>query len=253
MLSSASAWAHAFWLAPVSGSVDIGDRVVFDLRIGPNWPGASTARDTKSLIERFDVVNSTGTHEVSGREGARPVGYYRPKTAGANIAVATSYPHHITLPGETFNKYLSEEGLFSAQKEREKLGLESMPARERFRRNVKALVLVGGSSDGFDREVGLPLELIPLSDPLKYRMQQGFSVRLLRDGRPLAQTQVTATPREQPEIAVRAQTDQNGVATFNLTTGGMWMFYAVDITPAATLDVDWESIWSSLTLGVDPT
>lgn len=242
--------AHAFWVVPIEGHAEPDERVVFDLRIGPNWPGEPTSRDTETLISRFELDDGMQKTPISGREGSRPVGHYTAEISGANYAVLTSYPHVLTLSGDEFETYLAEEGLKKAQQRRQKFGLESAPARERFRRNVKTLILVGGKSSGFDRQLGLPFELIPLSDPLQYAADEQFDIRLLRDGKPLADTQVTASLRD-AEMVQRTRTDADGIARFKLSAGGVWMFYAVDIAPAATPDVDWDSIWTSLTFELD--
>lgn len=242
--------AHAFWVVPVEGRVELGERVVFDLRIGPNWPGEPVTRDTETLIAEFDLDDGKQRAPVEGRENARPVGHYEAKTPGAHYAVMTTYPHISALPGAEFEAYLTEEALNDAQEVRRKFGIQSAPAREQYRRNVKTLIVVGENSAGFERELGLPLELIPLTDPLKYTADKPFLLRLLRDGMPLADTQIVASERES-ETVLKMRTNADGVVEFKLPVDGMWMFYAVDIEQAAALDVDWESIWTSLTLKVE--
>ncbi|RJE82067.1 DUF4198 domain-containing protein [Paracoccus onubensis] len=247
----ATVWAHAFWVVPVEGHVQPGERVVFDLRIGPRWPGESMQRDTTTLISRFELDDGVQRTPIAGRENLRPVGHYKATVSGANFAVMTSYPHSAELSGEKFEAYLAEEGLDDALEIRRKFGLKTASARERFRRNVKTLVLVGDNSDGFDRLLNLPFELVPLTDPLRYSAGEPFVVRVLRNGRPLADTQVVAGLRDS-ETTLHTRTDMNGNARLEFPAGGMWMLYAVDIAPSTTPDADWESIWTSLTFEVNP-
>lgn len=241
--------AHAFWVVPIKGHTQPGERVVFDLRIGPDWPGVSIRRDTQTLISSFELDDGKQETPISGRDGARPVGHYTPDVSGANYAVMTSYPHISSLSGDKFEAYLAEEGLKDAQEVRRKFGIQSAPAKERYWRNVKTLILVGNSSAGFDRQLGLPLELIPLTDPLQYSSDQTFSVRLLRDGKALPDQQITASRRGSGTV-LKMRTDAEGDVGFTLPEKGIWMIYAVDIEQSASLDADWESIWTSLTFEV---
>lgn len=247
LTSGSPVFAHAFWVVPFDGQTESGSRVVFDLRIGPVWPGVSTTRQTDSLIRRFDVTDDKGTYPIKGRENARPVGNYIPHTPGANIVVMTTFPYSIQLPGNEFDEYLKEEGLTDALAYREKLGISGSGARERFRRVAKTLIFVDGKSDGFNRNMNLPFEIIPITDPLVYHPGERFSVRIIQNGQSLENIQVTAMGDLQSEKKIITRTDKDGVASFDLPIGGRWVIYAVNTESAQDLDADWESIWTSLT------
>jgi uncharacterized GH25 family protein len=250
ILYSGPVGAHAFWIVPVEDSGSINTRVVLDLIIGPQWPGVSTARQTGKLISRFDVTDSKGVYPVAGRENARPVGHYTPEIQGAGVVVMTTTPHLTKLSGDEFEKYLKEEGLTGPLKYRERLGISGIGARERFSRVAKALVFVDGSSEGFDRDMNLPFEIIPVTDPLAYEIGSSFHVRVLRNGKDLAGVQVTAMGDRQRENLLRTRTNDDGIASFDIPTDGKWVVYAVDMQSAPDLSVDWESIWTSLTFSL---
>lgn len=156
----------------------------------------------------------------------------------------------IKLDGAQFQAYLREEHLDEALKQRESLGLSDADAREDFFRAAKTLVIVGGDSRGFDRVVGQPIELVPVTDPARYRPGQPFDVRLLREGRPAQHVRIAALPQSAPEKVLEANTGANGVARFTLPSAGQWTFYAVQIEPAARPSADWQSTWASLTLAI---
>jgi uncharacterized GH25 family protein len=62
------------------------------------------------------------------------------------------------------------------------------PGREIYSRCAKALLVTPGAdseSGGFDREIGLPLELVPERPPARLSEGEALPVRLLHEGRPL--------------------------------------------------------------------
>mgnify|MGYP003583303857 CR=1 FL=1 len=249
LLAPRLAWAHAFWLVPFAPAVDPGARVALDLRIGPRWPGESTAR-LPGLVSNFRVTDAMGVRDIAGRTGGAPVGHFDARVPGAALAAMQTYPSSIVLQGEAFQGYLREEHLEEALRLRAELGLAGAAAREDFSRCAKTLVVVGGNSRGFDRVLGQALELVPLTDPLAHRPGRPFGVRLLAAGQPVAGVRVAALPKFQPEHVVEARTGSDGSVQISLPHGGLWTFYAVRIEPAARPPADWESTWASLTLAL---
>jgi len=249
LLMPAAAWSHAFWLVPFGPTAEPGQRVALDLRIGPRWPGASTPR-LDGLVASFHVADAQGSQPIDGRSGGRPFGHFRARLAGAAVVTLQTNPSTIELPGDQFQEYLREEALDDALKMRADLGMASQPAREDFSRAAKTLVFVGGSSRGFDRDMGLPMELIPLTDPLAYRPGQPFRVKLRLGGKAAAQVRITALPKDEPDRIVRATTGADGEAQLTLPHAGLWTFYAVHMQPAARPPADFDSLWASLTFGV---
>jgi hypothetical protein len=58
---------------------------------------------------------------------------------------------------------------------------------------------------------------------------------------------VTAMHQENPALRRDARTDRNGRVTFDLPRG-VWLIKSVQMVPApAGTNVDWESLWASLT------
>jgi len=249
LLLPASVWAHAFWLVPFAPAPAPGESVALDLRIGPRWPGASTPR-LPDLVADFRVDDAIGRREVAGRTNGRPVGHFEARDAGAAIVSMQTNASTITLPGPEFQAYLHEEGLDAALQLRSDLSMTDAPAREDFTRAAKTLVFVGGASRGSARVLGLPFDLVPLTDPVAYPPGQPFRVKLLQAGQPAGQTRVAALPKDMPEGIVEARTTPDGEAVLTLPHGGLWTLYAVHIEPAPRPPADWNSIWASLTFAV---
>ena len=253
MLPSLAAWPHAFWLVPFGPAVTPGERVALDLRIGARWPGESTPR-LPGLVSDFRVIDAQGSRRVGGREGGTPVGHFEARAPGAAIVVMQTQPSEITLPGPEFQRYLREESLDDALQFRLDQGIAHRSARENFSRAAKTLVVVGGTASGFDRTLGLPFELVPLTNPLAYRIGSPFRVKLLLGGNAAANVRVAALSKDKPEAMVEGRTDTSGEVRLTLTQPGLWTLYAVHLQHAARSTADWESTWASMTfaLGVSP-
>ncbi|MCS3458929.1 DUF4198 domain-containing protein [Aeromonas sp. BIGb0445] len=251
-LYSISALAHEFWLVPHPHHPEQRENVSFELRIGPTWPGTQTPR-LPNLVASFSSIDALGTQEIAGRDGSRVIGHLRPRTAGATLVALRTHEAAISLTGPEFNQYLAEEGLDKILEQRRVDGSLSAPGKERFSRCAKSILLVDGQSQGFDRVVGMPLELVPLTEPLHYQAGEPFSVKLLHRGQPLADTLIKAQLKTTPPVELKARSDADGVVIFQLPHPGLWLFNAVDMSPAADLDSDWQSLWASLTFWVGTT
>src|SRR6185436_6762797 len=92
---------------------------------------------------------------------------------------------------------------------RKKRGLDDKPSREVYSRCVKALLSVGGTAGtGFDKPVGLELELIAEKNPFEIEPGGELPVHLLYKGQPLAGALVIALSHSQPAAgAIKARTD----------------------------------------------
>lgn len=100
---------------------------------------------------------------------------------------------------------------------------------------AKALVRPGSHAT----VVGHPLELVPLQDPFQLRPGGTLPVRVLLDGRPLADARVELgdglTVLKEEDIAKFA-TDAQGVARIPVTRTG-WQILAVDVDRASPVPV----------------
>jgi uncharacterized GH25 family protein len=253
LLPAAACWAHDFWIDPSSFHPAPGQRVTVRLRVGQHFRGDPVPRDP-ALLQRFAVVGPGGAETpVPGVPGAEPAGFATLTAPGLSLIVYTGGRSPVSLDGAKFETYLAEEGLEAVRAARAKKGQTAAPVKEVFSRDAKAFLAVGGKSGaGFDRVLGLTLELIPEKDPAALAPGAELPVRLLYRGKPLAGALVAALPRdqprEQPDAKVTARTDAAGRARLRLERPGVWLVKAVHMVPApADAQADWESFWASLT------
>ncbi|MGR7483670.1 DUF4198 domain-containing protein [Klebsiella aerogenes] len=248
-LCSRTTSAHDFWILPHDALAQQDGKVLFELRIGPGWPGKLSAR-LPGLIASFDAWDQLGKRKVEGHDGSLVIGHIKTRSPGATIAALTTNGAKITLPADEFEDYLREEGLNKVIHARKLNGESAQPGVELFFRCAKTLVFVDNKSNGYDKIIGLERELVPETDPLSYKPGTAFSVKLLQNGVPLRNTQVKAELNSTPPTVLRAITDADGRVSFNLPVAGEWLFSAVDMVASPYEDADWKSIWASLTLPV---
>jgi Domain of unknown function (DUF4198) len=247
--------AHDFWILPTTFQPEVGSAIGLRLLVGEHFVGERVPR-TATQIERFFVAGPSGEREVLGREGMDPAGLLRADTPGTWVAGYRSRPSRVELAAGAFEQYLKEEGLEHVIAERARRGETSSPGREQFSRSVKTVLNVGGASEraGFNRILGLSLEIVPERDPRQVD-PAGLPVRLLYNGKPLANAQLVVFRQEEREAGpvepiARLRSDRDGRAVVP-SSPGRWLIKAVQMRRADEgSSVDWESIWTSLTFSV---
>lgn len=196
--------AHDFWLEPSAWSVDAGQLVTFELRVGDDFRGEVVGRD-EDFVERFVVSRDGGDavplRALPGR--VTPATFLRPETGGRYVAGYQSKPRELKLPAAKFHSYLREEGLEHVIEARREAGTAGTAGHEHYVRCAKTVVAVNAPEAGGkfkDELLGLTLELELLSDP---GGEGPIKVRVLHEGKPLEGVLVDLTPRR-PKAKARA-------------------------------------------------
>lgn len=249
--TTGKAAAHDFWIEPGTFRPAVGSQLAVSLRVGQDFHGDPVPRNAK-LITRFSLISGSSETPIGGFDGVDPAGIARVTEPGLLWIAYRSGRTAVTLEADKFEKYLTEEGLERIIGMRRERGEGDKPGREVFSRSVKALVIAGdGGAQGFDRVLGLTLELVLLKDPGKRSPKQPLPVELLYEGKPLEGSLVTAMEQTHPEQKIRVRTDRKGQALLPLGQTGVFLIKAVQMVPApADADADWESIWASLTFEI---
>jgi hypothetical protein len=266
-----SVLAHDFWLeldpSATDGLIDV------SLHVGDEFPGDEFPRDPTHL-RKFAVIDADGARDLPGRDGRAPAGFLRTGRAGAHWVVYESAPRKITLEATKFERYLREDGLEHAAKERVRLGETDIAGREAYSRFAKSWMVFDGELDtrpapSFDEPIGLRLEIVPLEDPSTSSSDGRLPVKVLFHGKPVEGVRVRARKRapvaesttiepsvetsgSAESVPIAARTDAEGRATLELgrEDGGesFWLVACVHMVRAVDTDQsDWESSWASLT------
>jgi len=215
-----------------------------------------TERETRlqriATLTRLDAwvggAAATITEPVSFRGPPSHWGWVPTGTAGVVPVAYANSGSEVSLPHENFVGYVRDEGddrMVDVAK-----GL-SGEQKEHYRRSLKALVRVGDVTEGFDAVVGLPLELVPQSDPFARPATGELTVLLLADGKPESGVKVRAFPMNghAENDAVVGRTDDAGKVTLAMPErDGGWVVAAVTMTHEAGREHPWHSTWTSLRL-----
>jgi hypothetical protein len=246
--------AHDFFLIP--GDAIPGAGVPFDLamHVSDIFPGAPSPWKNERVRDVF-LVDGSGRHALrdAAVEGDPPRARVIVNSAGAAVIALTTTPSYIEIsPGE-FDAYLKHEGHEAIREARRASGAEGKPGRERYTRSVKTLVRAGGQSSPVAlRHLGLPIEIVPESDPWAPAAEDGLSVRVFSGGMPYAGGYLCAThagySQEHDAYAWCGRLDDGGRARVPAGAPGWQLLRITRMVPLhGDPKADWESFWAALT------
>jgi len=255
-------WTHDLFLKPEAFFVAPHSQV----RV---WVLNGTFTSSEAAVDRdrlgdLSVVSTAGLvhpDTATWERGDKKSSWHVDVAESGTYAIAASVrPRTLRLEGKAFNQYLEEDGIPDILALRRRRGEMNSPARERYSKHVKALVLVGNerhaSEDtAFRVQLGYPAELVPLDNPYGMKRGQSLRVRALVDGKPVVGQLVlagghSASGERFPEVRMR--TDSQGVARLALRRTGVWYVKFVNMRDVSTGSdsVDYESKWATLTFQV---
>lgn len=189
---------------------------------------------------------------------------------GTYLMAVSTAPRVFTLSADDFDAYLEHDGVTdilelrmergAAAAETTERGTPADPVTERYSKHVKALAQVGHARTAtWGRELGYPVEFVPLANPYALGVGDELEVRFLRDGAPVANQLVYASydghhghdDEGGHTEAVATRTDADGIATIPLSHAGKWYVRAIHMVERTDEpDVDFESNWATLTFEV---
>lgn len=257
--------AHEFWLTPVTVPLSAGDSARLTLRVGEYFEGdlvGFSAPQTVAL-RHYSAAGSTDLQTDLPRGAAVPSLPIPLATPGTHLVVFNSQPNLISLSADSFHAYLHDEGLDFIKAQREAAGTADKPGRERYRRFVKTLMQVAPAkgllpspsikTDTTHSTVtGQRLEIIPIQNPMLMVPGQTLGIRVEFDGKPLRGGLLKAWHKRGGQtLIIRAKTAADGSASFELPYAGAWMISVVHMIPVfGEKEIDWDSLWSSLSFNL---
>lgn len=194
--------------------------------------------------ERLDTAswNADGdTSSVRVRTGA----------AGTYVVGVSTRPRAFELAAKDFNAYLASDGVPDVLAARRRDGELGKPARERYAKHVKTLLQVGAAtSDAYRTELGYAAEIVPVENPYALRAGATLPVRVLLEGRPIANQYVlyggrTAAGARIAQRSVRS--DSAGIARIRLAQRGTWYVKFIHMARLeGHAEADYESTWATM-------
>lgn len=251
-----TAFAHDFWLQPMSWQAAPGAPLPFVVEVGHGPFRQQWGADGGHLLALNDLA-SGGTIDL--RPLFKPGGEVPHLTRtfqreGLHIVSLVSTNAASNLPSIRFNDYITAEGLTPAIEARAKAGATGSNGRELYSRRAKALIQVGRTKSGDDdratRAIGLTLEIVPLRNPYSLAADHILPVQILYEGRPLAGALVKLTNLEFDQKPLRVmRSDARGRASFQVPQVGSWLVNVIWTKPINSPDADFLTTFSSLTFG----
>lgn len=241
-----------------------GEKVLASLRTGEAFPQGENATHPDRVGE-WIAVGSQGRTNFSGFavESNDLAAQTSLDTPGAYVISVALRPNFIEIKAEDFEDYLREEKAETALETRQVEHQSDQPGREVYTKFAKTFVRVGdaGKGDVLTQPVGHKLEIVPLVNPLEWRVGDLVPVRVLLLGKPAEGLRVSTTREGLPAhtYVQNATTDSEGVVQLRLPRPGHWMIrtHAIRPTPGVIFEdvtksaaVDWESYFASITVRV---
>ena len=254
LVSSLGARAHEFWIEPEVYRVAEGETIAARTYNGEYFDGIEYGY-SEDAYQQSGVAAGDLRGGASGERGARPAFQVPPAGPGLNVLYHASPVSTLTYPGmEKFEKFLRGKRLEAALEVHAAKGLPTEKIREAYFRFVKALVAVGDGA-GADVAVGMPYELVALTNPYTEDGDMQIEVRLqgalVGPGAP-----VFVFHRQGEEVTRLAlETDAEGRFTVPALPGD-YMANAVHIMEAGEglaerTGAHWVTLWAALNYRIE--
>ncbi len=245
--------AHDLWLVPPA-SAKPNEKAAVSAVSGTKFPNGDHAPDPSKFAKRI-VVAPDGTvleADASGMKEKAGLLTWMPTKDGVYAVAVQTAPKILKLEAEVFNDYLVSDGLPHIYRLRAKEKSLDQPAVERYSKSPKALVRVGDGKGGDPYQpLGLPLEIVPLTDPFSRKVGDALKVRVLFDGKPLADANLGWDhPGDGQDPAGTVRTDSKGEALIPVARAGLMTIRLTHMTRPKTKDYEWESFWTTLTFRI---
>jgi Domain of unknown function (DUF4198) len=205
------------------------------------------------------VVSPTGRVKIDvgqwNAAGDTSVFPMRTGAAGTYVIGVSTKPRVLEMAGADFNAYLRSDGIpdeLAARRAEKKLDER---AKERYQKHVKALVQVGTTpSAAFNTVLGYPAELVPIENPYSLAVGATLQVRVLVDGKPVANqfVQYGGLSASNGRVAQRnIRSDAAGIVRIPLNrTGTYYVKFISMVRLVNDPEANHASKWGSLTFAV---
>ncbi|MBY4894196.1 DUF4198 domain-containing protein [Rhodobacteraceae bacterium N5(2021)] len=245
------ATAHEFWIDPQDFTVEVGDALLADLRVGQEFSGAAMSYLPRNF-DTFTVINGGAVIAVEGRFGDIPALNMGGLNDGLAVIVHQTTANQLTWSEwERFLNFAIHKDLGDVTAMHEARNLSQEDVTEDYIRYAKSLVAVGDGA-GDDVRVGLRAELVALSNPYTDVTEGGIPMQLWYDNalQPDYQVELFAEDAEGEVTITYHRTDSEGVVLLPVVPGMTYMADAVfleAVEPASEGDAIWVTHWANMT------
>lgn len=255
LLIAGPSLAHEFWLDPEDFTLESGEELNVDIKVGQDFNGNIYGFNPESHFD-YSLTDSAGKHAIDGRLGDRPSVQQIPENDGLVVLNHFSSTLRVTYDeAGTFESFVTSKGLDWVLEQHRERGLPDVGFGEGYTRFAKTLIAVDGG-EGRDAPTGMPFELIARANPYTDDMTNGLPVQLLWNGRGLGDIQVDIFRKVGDTVTkTHVVTDSNG-RTIIPVESGIYLINAVHMTIPSAEDIErtnavWHSLWASMTFEIE--
>jgi hypothetical protein len=251
------ATAHEFWIDPQDFTVDAGEALLANTRVGQEFSGGAMSFLPQNF-ETYYVISNGERRDVEGRFGDIPSLSMEGLDEGLAVIVHQASPNQLTwTTWERFLNFANHKDLGDVTAMHEARALSQEDVTEDYIRYAKSLVAVGNGT-GEDTRVGLLADLVALSNPYTDATDGGVPMQLWYDGalQPDYQVELFAETPDGDVTITLHRTDADGVVLLPVEPGVTYMADAVfleAVDPATDGDASWVTHWANMTFEVPLT
>lgn len=255
-----TASAHDTWLLPKAFRLKPEQRSLLAFTSGMIFPKNNYAIKPDRIENAFVLLAAEKT-QLTKRQ-TTPKALEIP-VMPPNVGVATAFvelmPKSLSLTPKLVREYLGEIGatdsLKAVWRNVPQKG-NNMKWRESYTKHAKTFFFVGKEEDvkrdsSWKKPCGMKLEIIPEAHPGLLRAKGTLPVRVLLDGKPLANFPVGFVG-ESGAKSILQTTNTEGQTTFALPKAGRYLLRGTLLKPLQTNDLEWQSDFTTLTVEVRP-
>lgn len=245
------ATAHEFWIDPVDYTLEVGETLDADLRVGQEFSGSAQSYLPRSFALSV-ILNDGEVYRASGRLGDIPAISQDGLSEGLAIIVHQTNP--IQLVWSEWHRFLNfaeHKDLGDVTAMHEARNLSQDDVTEDYIRYAKSLVAIGDGA-GADGRVGMRAELVALANPYTDDISGGIPMQLWYDDalQPNYQVELFAQSASGAVTVTLHRTNANGVVVLPVRPGMTYMADAVfleAVEPEQRGDASWMTHWANVT------
>lgn len=242
---------HNLWLV----AKDEKDETIVEVNTSDNFPLSDSAVKPERVAD-FRLVSASDStpitnYEVRGNSLVASIA----ANESACFAALELHSHPITLEPAKFAGYIKSEDAEKFVAPQFISGETTAPQRESYTKFAKVLLDALGEkqSNDFSFAAGHRLEIIPQANPSTVQAGEKLPVKVLFEGNPIVGLRVSSGCENlnNGKYAAHTRTDEDGLATVEISGKGLWFVRTHFIRSHADADnFDWESFWASLTFRI---
>lgn len=257
LLVATMARAHEFWLEPLDYTLDPGQELQVEIRIGQDFKGNEYSFNPTTFYD-YSLRDSAGKRPIEGRTGDMPSVQMMPQNSGLLVLNHFSTSQMLTYrEAEKFTAFVTHKGMLWVLDRHHKRGLPDVGFSEGYTRFAKTLIAVGNGT-GTDAPTGMPIELVALANPYTDDLDT-VPVQLIWQGAPVPNAQLDIFHKADRNVEATltlVQTNDSGIAQIPVTRNGDYLINAVQMTIPSAADIErtgavWHSLWASLTFRIE--